>query len=35
MTYTSEQEYLAHYQKTDYDTPLFTVDMAIFSVAKG
>lgn len=33
--YTSEQEYLAHYQKTDYDTPLFTVDMAIFSVAKG
>lgn len=35
MTYTSEQEYLAHYLKTDYDTPLFTVDMAIFSVAKG
>lgn len=35
MTYASEQEYLAHYQKTDYDTPLFTVDMAIFSVAKG
>ncbi|RSN80365.1 NUDIX domain-containing protein [Acinetobacter baumannii] len=33
--HTSEQEYLAHYQKTDYDTPLFTVDMAIFSVAKG
>ncbi|ENW82040.1 hypothetical protein F909_01729 [Acinetobacter sp. ANC 3929] len=35
MTYTSEQEYLAHYQKTDYDSPLFTVDMAIFSVAKS
>lgn len=35
MTYTSEQKYLAHYKKTDYDTPLFTVDMAIFSVAKG
>lgn len=35
MTHASEQEYLAHYQKTDYDTPLFTVDMAIFSVAKG
>ncbi|MCU4578840.1 NUDIX hydrolase [Acinetobacter courvalinii] len=34
MTHASEQEYLAHYQKTDYDTPLFTVDMAIFSVAK-
>ncbi|QER40434.1 NUDIX hydrolase [Acinetobacter suaedae] len=34
-THTSEQEYLAQYQKTDYDTPLFTVDMAIFSVAKG
>lgn len=33
--HTSEQEYLAHYQKTDYDTPLFTVDMAIFSVANG
>ena len=33
--HTSEQEYLAHYQKTDYETPLFTVDMAIFSVAKG
>lgn len=35
MTYTTEQEYLAHYQKADYDSPLFTVDMAIFSVAKG
>ncbi|MCH7337800.1 NUDIX domain-containing protein [Acinetobacter sp. NIPH 2699] len=35
MTYISEQEYLTHYQKTDYDTPLFTVDMAIFSVTKG
>ena len=33
--HTSEQEYLAHYQKKDYDIPLFTVDMAIFSVAKG
>ena len=35
MTYTSEQEYLAHYQKRDYDSPLFTVDMAIFSISKG
>lgn len=35
MHYISEQEYLAHYQKRDYDSPLFTVDMAIFSISKG
>lgn len=32
MTYTSEQEFLTHYNKKDFESPLLTVDMAIFSV---
>ena len=35
MTFTSEQDFLANYNKKDFDAPLFTVDMAIFSVDKG
>ena len=32
VTYTSEQEFLSHYNKKDFESPLLTVDMAIFSV---
>lgn len=32
VTYTSEQEFLTHYNKKDFESPLLTVDMAIFSV---
>lgn len=35
MTFTSEQEFLSHYNKKDFEAPLFTVDMAIFSVDAG
>lgn len=32
MTYTSEHEFLSHYNKKEFESPLLTVDMAIFSV---
>ena len=32
VTYTSEQEFLSHYNKKEFESPLLTVDMAIFSV---
>ncbi|MGO3384830.1 MAG: ADPR responsive transcriptional repressor NtrR [Acinetobacter guillouiae] len=32
MTFNSEQEFLSNYNKKDYESPLLTVDMAIFSV---
>ena len=35
MTFNSEQEFLSNYNKKDYESPLFTVDMAIFSVDAG
>lgn len=35
MTFSSEQEFLAQYKKSDYVSPLMTVDMAIFSVDQG
>ncbi|MEG0482423.1 MAG: NUDIX domain-containing protein [Acinetobacter sp.] len=35
MTFTSEQDFLSNYNKKDYESPLLTVDMAIFSVNAG
>ena len=35
MTIQTEQEFLASYDRRDYDAPLLTVDMAIFSVFNG
>ncbi len=35
MTIASEQAFLAQYKKSDYASPLMTVDMAIFSVDQG
>ncbi|WP_296278083.1 NUDIX domain-containing protein [uncultured Acinetobacter sp.] len=35
MTFTSEKEFLSDYNKKDYESPLLTVDMAIFSVDAG
>ncbi len=35
MTIQNEQEFLASYDRRDYDAPLLTVDMAIFSVLNG
>ncbi|MDR0235597.1 NUDIX domain-containing protein [Acinetobacter sp.] len=35
MTLNAEQEFLSSYNKKDFDAPLFTVDMAIFSVDAG
>jgi len=35
VTFNSEQEFLSNYNKKDYESPLFTVDMAIFSVDAG
>ena len=35
MTFSTEQEFLASYNKKDFEAPLFTVDMAIFSVNAG
>ncbi|MEK7741074.1 MAG: NUDIX hydrolase, partial [Pseudomonadota bacterium] len=35
MTFNSEQEFLSNYNKKDYESPLLTVDMAIFSVDAG
>lgn len=35
VTFSSEQDFLAHYQKSAFESPLMTVDMAIFSVDQG
>jgi len=35
VTIQTEQEFLASYDRRDYDAPLLTVDMAIFSVFNG
>lgn len=35
VTAQTEQEFLASYDRRDYDAPLLTVDMAIFSVSAG
>ncbi|WP_111858197.1 NUDIX hydrolase [Acinetobacter sp. CFCC 10889] len=35
MTFSSEQDFLNQYNKKEFDAPLFTVDMAIFSVDAG
>ena len=35
MTFSSEQDFLNQYNKKEFDAPLFTVDMAIFSVDSG
>ena len=35
MIVNAEQEFLSNYNKKEFDAPLFTVDMAIFSVDKG
>lgn len=35
VNFSSEQAFLAQYQKSDYPSPLMTVDMAIFSVDQG
>jgi len=35
VTFSSEQDFLNQYNKKDFDAPLFTVDMAIFSVDAG
>lgn len=35
MTFSLEQDFLNQYNKKEFDAPLFTVDMAIFSVNAG
>lgn len=35
MIFTSEKDFLSNYNKKDYESPLLTVDMAIFSVDAG
>lgn len=35
VTAQTEQEFLASYDRRDYDAPLLTVDMAIFSISNG